>query len=63
MRRLYSSSLSVVEAMKRPPLLIQPGSTPVSPSSRPIRALLRCSSSTSMSLGRRLHTRPAHSTA
>ena len=52
-------SHTLLFAMKRPPLLIQPGLTPVSSSSRltcEISSLIRM---VSVSLGRRLHTSPA----
>ena len=57
---LHANSIhTLLLAMNRPPLLIQPGLTPVSSSSLltwAINSLIRI---VSVSLGRRLHTRPA----
>ena len=58
MSRLYSSSRSFVDAINSPPLLIQPGWMPVSASRVCISWRLVLNSSTSMSFGRRLQTRP-----
>lgn len=59
MRRLYSSSLCLLEAMKSPPFWIQPVWRPVSSSrSLLITFLVWAKSSTSTSLGRSCHNRP-----
>lgn len=58
-RRLYSSSLCLLEAMKSPPFWIQPVWRPVSSSrSLLITFLVWAKSSTSTSLGRSCHSRP-----
>lgn len=59
MRRLYSSSLCLLEAMKSPPFWIQPVWRPVSSSrSLLITFLVWAKSSTSTSLGRSCHSSP-----
>lgn len=59
-RRLYSSSRCLLDAMKSPPFWIQPVWSPVSSSrSLLITFLVWAKSSTSTSLGRSCHSRPS----